>query len=50
MLAVRVARHTQYGWDNPHAQAALPDDVADLAELLNLSPEAAYRKVHDLDE
>lgn len=50
MLAVRVARHTQYGWDNPHAEAALPDDVADVAELLTLSPEAAYRKVHDLDE
>lgn len=50
MLAVRVARHTQYGWDNPHAEAALPDDVADVAELLTLSPEAAYRKIHDLDE
>jgi hypothetical protein len=23
MLAVRIARHTQYGWDDPHAQAAL---------------------------
>ena len=50
MLAVRVARHTQYGWDNPHAEAALPDDIADVAELLTLSPEAAYRKIHDLDE
>lgn len=50
MLAVRVARHTQYGWDNPHAEAALPDDVADVADLLTLSPEAAYRKIHDLDE
>ena len=49
-LAVRVARHTQYGWDNPHAEAALPDDIADIADLLTLSPEAAYRKVHDLDE
>lgn len=50
MLSVRLARHTQYGWDNPHALAALPDDVADLAELLTLSNEAALRKVRDLDE
>ena len=32
-LAVRLARHTAQGWDN----AALPDDVADIAALLNLS-------------
>ena len=32
-LAVRLARHTARGWDN----AAIPDDVADIAALLNLS-------------
>ena len=32
LLAVRVARHSARGWDN----AALPDDVRDVAELLNL--------------
>lgn len=45
-LAIRLARHTQHGWDN----AALPDDIADIAALLNLSPEATLRKVRDLDE
>jgi HD-like signal output (HDOD) protein len=45
-LAIRLARHTQHGWDN----AALPDDIADIATLLNLSPEATLRKVRDLDE
>ena len=33
MLAVRLARHTQYGWQDPHALAALPDDIADIAQL-----------------
>lgn len=49
MLAVRVARHTQYGWDAVNAHAALPDDIADIAQLLTLSKEAAARKIHDLD-
>lgn len=49
MLAVRVARHTQYGWDTPNALAALPDDAESVAELLNISKDAAMRKIHDLD-
>lgn len=49
MLGVRIARHTQYGWNDPHAQAALPDDVAEVAKLLNLSNEAAYRLVEGMD-
>jgi HD-like signal output (HDOD) protein len=49
MLAVRVARHTQYGWDAVNAHAALPDDISDIAQLLTLSKEAAARKIHDLD-
>lgn len=44
-LAVQVARHTEHGWDN----AALPDDVAEVAELLNLSAQAAERLLHEID-
>ncbi len=32
-LAARLARHTARGWDNP----AVPDDISDIAALLNLS-------------
>ncbi len=32
LLAVRLARHTARGWDN----AAVPDDVRDIAALLNM--------------
>ena len=35
-LAVRLARHTANGWDN----AAIPDDVREIASLLNLSQTA----------
>lgn len=35
-LAVRLARHTSEGWNNP----AVPDDVKDIAALLNLSQTA----------
>ncbi|CAH0353578.1 HDOD domain-containing protein [Aquabacterium sp. CECT 9606] len=49
LLAVRIARHTQYGWDDPHAQAALPDDIADVARLLTLSDESAKRKIMEID-
>lgn len=45
MLAIRLARHTQIGWDNP----ALPDDYADIAELLNVSPAVAQAKAQALD-
>jgi HD-like signal output (HDOD) protein len=44
-LAIRVARHSAQGWDN----AALPDDVHDVALLLNLSQEAAWRLLLDID-
>jgi hypothetical protein len=49
LLAVRIARHTQYGWSDPHAQAALPDDIVDVAQLLNLSDDAARRKIMEID-
>jgi HD-like signal output (HDOD) protein len=35
-LATRLARHTAHGWDNP----AVPDDVTDIAALLNMSAPA----------
>jgi len=44
-LAIRVARHTAQGWDN----AALPDDVQDIATLLNLAPDATMRLLQDID-
>jgi len=43
-LAVRLARHSAAGWDNP----ALPDDYAEAALLLNLSLGAAHQLVHDI--
>jgi HD-like signal output (HDOD) protein len=45
VLAVRVARHLASGWDN----AALPDDVADIAQLLNLAPGATLKLLRDID-
>ncbi|RZL11663.1 MAG: HDOD domain-containing protein [Rubrivivax sp.] len=50
MLSVRIARHTQYGWLEEHTQASLPDDVAEVAQLLTLSNDAALRKIQDLDD
>src|SRR5262249_11730870 len=46
LLAMRLARHTKDGWDN----AAIPDDVRDIAQLLNMRSEATLRLLHDLDE
>ena len=43
-LAVRLARHTAQGWDN----AALPDDVRDIADLLNLSHAATLQLVREI--
>ena len=44
-LAMRVARHSSLGWDNP----ALQDDVRDVASFLNVSPDAAQRLLLDVD-
>jgi HD-like signal output (HDOD) protein len=44
-LAVRIARHTQHGWDNP----ALPDDFTELGQLLHLSRPAARELARELD-
>jgi HD-like signal output (HDOD) protein len=45
LLAIRVARHSADGWDNP----ALPDDIRDIAQLLNLSLGPARSLLEDLD-
>ena len=45
VLAIRLARHTAKGWDNP----ALPDDVRDIAQLLNLSEAATAPVLRELD-
>lgn len=44
-LAIRLARHSANGWDN----AALPDDVRDVAALLNLGIDPTWRLLHDID-
>lgn len=44
-LAVKLARHTQDTWQN----AALGDDVAETAQLLNLSPRAAEHLLMQLN-
>ncbi len=49
MLGVQIARHTQHGWADAHAQAALPDDVAEVAGLLMISSEAAHRLLVAMD-
>ena len=45
LLAIRVARHTMQGWDNP----ALPDDIRDIAALLHLSIEPTRQLLLDID-
>lgn len=44
-LAIRVARHSAKGWDNP----ALPDDIADIADLLQIGIEPARRLLLEID-
>lgn len=45
LLAIRLARHSAAGWDNP----ALPDDLRDIGQLLNLGPEPTRHLVVELD-
>lgn len=45
LLAVRLARHSQYGWSNP----ALPDDFREIGDLIGQTPEAARRRMLALD-
>ncbi|HSW08237.1 HDOD domain-containing protein [Aquabacterium sp.] len=44
-LAIRLARHTARGWDN----AALPDDIAEIATLLNMAHEPTLALLHEID-
>lgn len=44
-LAIRVARHSAHGWDNP----ALPDDVRDIAEFLRLGVDPAWQLLREID-
>lgn len=44
-LAVRLARHTARGWDD----AGVPDDLHDIAELLNLGEAHTLKLLHDFD-
>jgi HD-like signal output (HDOD) protein len=45
-LALRLARHSAAGWDN----AALPDDISDIAALLNLSTAATLKFVRGIED
>jgi HD-like signal output (HDOD) protein len=45
LLAVRLARHSVRGWDN----AALDDDLRDIAVLLNLGPAPTLQLLRDID-
>jgi HD-like signal output (HDOD) protein len=49
VLGVQIARHTQHGWADAHAQSALPDDVAEVGQLLTISSEAAHRLLMAMD-
>ena len=40
-LAVRLARHSSYSWEDP----ALPDDYKDIGELLNVTPETVRQRL-----
>lgn len=44
-LAIRLARHTADGWSDE----AVPDDLLDIAKLLNLSQEATLNLLHEFD-
>jgi HD-like signal output (HDOD) protein len=46
LLAVRVSRHSAHGWGN----AALPDDVAAVGTLLQLSSSSALKLLREIDE
>jgi len=45
VLAVRLARHTAVDWEN----AAIPDDVEEIAQLLNNSARATLGFLHKID-
>ncbi|MEO5770816.1 MAG: HDOD domain-containing protein [Burkholderiaceae bacterium] len=44
-LAVRLARHSAESWDNP----AVPDDLVEIGDLLQLGPEPTLKLLRDID-
>jgi HD-like signal output (HDOD) protein len=44
-LATRLARHSQVSWDNP----AIPDDIRDIADFLQIGLEPARHLVMEID-
>jgi len=44
-LATRLARHSQVSWDNP----AIPDDIRDIADFLQIGLEPARHLVTEID-
>jgi HD-like signal output (HDOD) protein len=46
LLAIRFARHTARGWEN----AAVPDDLRDIAQLLNLGAAPTEKLLLELDQ
>jgi HD-like signal output (HDOD) protein len=44
-LAIRLARHTSKGWDN----AAIPDDLREIAHLLHLGVEPTLQLLRNID-
>ena len=40
-LAVRLARHSSHGWNDP----ALPDDFREIGQLLNMTPEGVRQRI-----
>jgi hypothetical protein len=46
LLAIQVARHSANGWDNP----AIPDDLREIAALLQLGVEPTLRMLRDIDQ
>lgn len=44
-LATRLARHSQSSWDNP----AIPDDIRDIADFLQIGIEPAKHLVSEID-
>lgn len=45
MLAIRLARHTAQSWSNP----AVPDDLRDIAQLLNMGLGPTEALLHEID-
>lgn len=45
LLAIRLARHTAKGWDNP----AVPDDIRDIAQLLTMGVGPTEALLRDLE-